>query len=463
MNAPLPASGSHNQAIHFQRAAEIRHDVDVFVAGGGPAGIAAAIAAARHGASVFLAEAEWAFGGMGTLGLVPAFMPLGDGEHLLADGIGTEVLRRMLSPSETEWDPALPLDTRFEYSVDVEKLKRVYDRMMEESGAGFSFGAHLVGVERTEDHIDAALLWGKGGFYAVRAKIYIDATGDGDLCAFAGAAFGKGDETGTCMPGTLCSLWGGVDWGRAMADGLRWGHNRHVRQAHSDGVFKDLDLHVSGMWPKGDGFYCGGNVGHAFGLDATDERSVTRAMVEGRRFALEYLRYYREYMRSGFGDIRLLATAGVMGVRESRRIVGDYVMTMDDFAARRRHDDDIALNNYPVDIHVMRPNDDEEFSRFSRDFSSLRYKRLESYGISYRSLIPKGLSNVLVAGRCISCDRSIQASIRVMPCCFETGQAAGLAGALAAACGVGPRDVDVRQVQEALRNMGAYLPAAGQS
>ena len=151
-----------------------------------------------------------------------------------------------------------------------------------------------------------------------------------------------------------------------------------------------------------------------------------------------------------------------MGVRESRRIVGDYVMTVDDFASRRRHADDIALNNYPVDIHVMRPNDDEEFSRFSRDFSALRYKHLESYGIPYRSLIPKGLSNALVAGRCISCDRSIQASIRVMPCCFETGQAAGLAAALAASAGVGPRDVDARQIQEALRHMGAYLPAAKQ-
>ncbi len=442
----------------FQRAAEIRHEVDVFVAGGGPAGVAAAVAAARHGASVFLAEAEWAFGGMGTLGLVPAFMPLGDGEHLLADGIGTEVVRRMLSKSETDWDPALPLDTRFEYSVDVEKLKRVYDRMVEQSGAGFSFGAHIVGVEHSGGHVDAVLLWGKSGFYAVRAKVYVDATGDGDLCAYAGAAFEKGDETGNCMPGTLCSLWGNIDWGRAISDGLRWGHNRHVRQAYADGVFKDLDMHVSGMWPKGGGFYCGGNLGHAFGLDSTDERSVTRAMVEGRRTALEFLRYYREYMRSGFGDISLLATAGVMGVRESRRIVGDYVMTFDDFASRRRHDDDIALNNYPIDIHVMRPNDDGEFARFSRDFASLRYGKLEHYGIPYRALIPKGLSNVLVAGRCISCDRMMQASIRVMPCCFETGQAAGLAGAIAAQGKIGLRDIKVHEVQEALRSMGAYLP-----
>jgi hypothetical protein len=450
-----------DKTITFSRTVEIRHDVDVFIAGGGPAGFAAAMAAARHGARVFLAEAGGAFGGMGTLGLVPAFMPLGDGEHLLAAGIGTEVLRRMLSPSETDWDPDLPLDTRFEYAVDVEKLKRVYDTMAEEAGIAFSFGAHLVGAEVADGRVAAAILWGKSGFYAVRAKVFVDATGDGDLCAFAGAPFSQGDDTGACMPGTLCSVWGGIDWKRALDDGLRWGHNRHVERAYADGVFHDLDLHVSGFWPKGDGFYCGGNVGHAFGLDATDERSVTRAFVDGRRRALEYRRYYREYMRSGFSDIELLATADTMGVRESRRIHGDYVMTLDDFVSRRRHPDDIALNNYPVDIHVMRPNDPGAFDRFTRDFTSLRYKKLEHYGIPYRALLPQGISNALVAGRCISCDRSIQASIRVMPCCFETGQAAGLAAALAAERECAPRALPVHDLQDALRALGAYLPQDG--
>ena len=184
-----------DKTISFSRTVEIRHDVDVCVAGGGPAGFAAAVAAARHGARVFLAEAGGAFGGMGTLGLVPAFMPLGDGEHLLASGIGTEVLRRMLSPSETDWDPALPLDTRFEYAIDVEKLKRVYDTMAEEAGIDFSFGAHLVGAEVADHRVAAALLWGKSGFYAVRAKVFVDATGDADLCAFAGVPFSQGDET----------------------------------------------------------------------------------------------------------------------------------------------------------------------------------------------------------------------------------------------------------------------------
>lgn len=429
------------EKIKCSREIPVRRDVDVFVAGGGPAGVAAAVTAARAGAETFIIDGGSSFGGMGTLGLVPAFMPLGDGERLLTGKIGEEVVRRMLSPDGTYMED-MPLDTRCEYSINAEKLKRVYDEMVVGSGAAFSFNTHLVDVVCRDGRVDAVVLWAKGGFYAVRSKVYIDATGDGDLCALAGAEYEKGDENGCCMPGTLCTFWGGVDWPEVIADGMRWGNGVFVEQAYKDGVFTHCDKHYSGVWPQERGFV-GGNLGHAFGLDSTDELSVTAALVEGRKKALEYQRYYREYLKGGFKEMSLVSTAPAMGVRESRRIIGDYVLKVEDYFARTSFDDEIGRNNYYIDIHIMKSGDDGEMERFAAQSRSSRMGKGESYGIPYRALIPRKLENVLVAGRCISCDRPVQASIRVMPCCFTTGQAAGAAAAFAARDDVPVRGVDV--------------------
>ena len=443
--------------LSFSREIDVRHEVDVFVAGGGPAGIAAAVTAARAGAKVFIAEGGSAFGGMGTLGLVPAFMPLGDGERLLCAGIGAEVLRRMLSP-DGAYNPDLSLDPGIyqTYSIEAEKLKRCYDEMIVGAGIDFSFNTQLVDVAVSGDRVEAVVLWGKSGFSAVKAKVYIDATGDGDLCAFAGAPFEKGNDEGICMPGTLCTLWHGVRWDEVIATGNRWNNGKFVEQAFKDGVLTHCDKHHSGIWPQSGGVV-GGNVGHAFALDATDERSVTAALVEGRKKALEYQRYYREYVKNGFDEMTLVTTASAMGVRESRRILCDYVLTVADYNARADFDDEIGRNNYYIDIHIMKPGSDAEMERFKKESTASKMGPGESYGLPYRALIPKTLSNVLVAGRCISCDRAIQASIRVMPCCFVTGQGAGMAAAVATASGKALRDIDIaflREKLEAVREGG---------
>jgi hypothetical protein len=147
-----------------------------------------------------------------------------------------------------------------------------------------------------------------------------------------------------------------------------------------------------------------------------------------------------------------------LGVRETRRIMGDYVLCLEDFKRRAVFQDEIGRYCYPVDIHVARPNDEAEYQRFEKEFAELRYKKGESYGIPYRCLTAKGLRNVLVAGRCVSADRSIQASIRVMPGCFITGQAAGVAAAMAAGTAGDVRVIDVRELQRRLRKAGAHLP-----
>jgi len=285
----------------------------------------------------------------------------------------------------------------------------------------------------------------------------VDATGDGDLCAWAGAPFEKGDADGAMMPGTLCQLWADAHPEEFRKTGRS--HNCAIEQAYADGVFDYCDKHLPGIWYIEPGIG-GGNVGHTFGVDSTDERSLTEALVTGRKLARQYERYYKEYLRTGFEKMKLVATGSLLGIRESRRIMGDYVMCLDDFKNRATFPDEIGRYSYPVDIHVTRPNDEAEYERFAKEFAEMRYGKGESYGIPYRSLVPRELTNVLVAGRCLSADRSMQGSVRVMPGCYITGQAAGMAAALAIEADTDTRGVDVPTLQQRLKAVGAFLPNA---
>ena len=436
-------------SIRFSREVEVRHQVDVFVAGGGPTGIAAAVTAAREGRSVFLAEGSACFGGMATAGLLPLFMAFGDGEHFYAGGIGREIYDLMYACGATYSAPGEMAPT-----IKAEPLKRVYDDLISDAGVSFGLMTNLVGVEAEGSRVTTAICFGKSGFFAVEAAAFVDGTGDGDLCAWAGAPYEKGDEQGRLMPGTLCSLWARVDWPKVWATRQGLGDEARLPQAIADGVFTLPDLHLPGMFPVGEGL-AGGNVGHLFGVDGTDERSLTEALVWGRKSLAEYERYYKEYFE-GFEQMELVSTA-LPGIRESRRILGDYVLCLEDFNSRASFPDDIGRYSYPVDIHAAVAGAEEQ-EQAREEFLRLRYQTGESYGIPYRSLLPRGLDNAWVAGRCLSADRAVQSSLRVMPGCFITGQAAGMAAAMAVEAGSDSRAVDVGELQARLRAMGAYLP-----
>lgn len=452
LGAVLPCVGKASSAepsassgLVFSKRLPVRVETDVFVAGGGPAGVAAAVTAARAGAKVFLAEAHTCFGGMGTAGRIPLFMTWGDGIRNLAAGFGERVKNRLSAESHLR-GPA----------TDIEALKRVYDAEAAEAGLDFVFYSRVIDVAVRDGRVDHVVCVAPSGLWAVRARVYVDATGNGDLCAFAGATTKTGDEQGVTMPGTVCTLWSGVDFAKA-----RGRHSRFLADAIRDGVFTTPDLNWAGIWDVGEGI-ANGNLGHAFGLDGTDERSLTKALVEGRRQAVEYERYLREYLKDdGCGNARLVATADLVGIRASRRVIGDYVLTLDDYLKRASFADEIGRYSYVIDIHPAKKESASHtsVSRFyDRYHGKLGYVTGDSYGIPYRTLVPKDLSNVLVAGRCISCDHHVQGSVRATPGCYITGQAAGMAAAMAVPLQGEVRRVAADSLRNRLRGVGAYVP-----
>ena len=332
------------ESIKYSKTIPVRDDVDVFVAGGGPAGFAAALVAARQGKKVFLAEGQACLGGMGTSGEVPAFMTFGDGVNFLASGVGKEIYDRLGDTREG-------VMKEFDRSIAMEDLKRLYDQMLVEAGVDFSFHTSLVDVVVKGSKVEAAICNAKSGFFAVKAKMFIDGTGDGDLATFAGAPFEKGDENGEMMPGTLCSIWTDIDFDRYF-DFRRSSPDSFTKALHKafeDGIFTVNDPHHSGFWRVGV-HTGGGNFGHAFGIDPNDERSLTKHLVNGRKGLQEYKRFYREYI-PGFEQAELVSSGALMGIREGRRITGDYQLNVDDFLSRAVFDDEIGRYCYPIDMH----------------------------------------------------------------------------------------------------------------
>ena len=428
--------------MQYTKNLEVRYHADVMVIGGGPAGVTAAVAAARRGKKVLLVEATGALGGLGTTGMVPAFAPFSDGVNMLCSGIGLEIRKQVSKqfPPETYWTP-----------IEAEELKRTYDAIVQKAGVEVLFFTTLADVIVSGRHVDCAVFTSKRGLCAATADVFVDCSGDGMLAALAGGEFELGDENGAVMPPTVCSLWAGVD--RKAYKGMSV--TEHLEPAIADGVFTFADRHLTGLYPKESEAY-GGNIGHIFDTDCLDEESMTQAMMWGRKSLQEYLRFYREYV-PGCDNIELISTASMLGVRETRRIRCDYMLGVQDFLERAEFEDEIGRYCYPVDIHVMN-TDEEEYKRFLEEYNkSLHYEKGESYGIPYRSLIPVSFDNVLTAGRCMGTDRQMEASIRVMPGCFITGQAAGTAAAMALNAGGDVRSVDVKQLQKALAEDGAYL------
>lgn len=415
---------------------------DVIVAGGGPAGCAAAIAAASEGSRVLLVESTGNLGGLGTSGMVPAWCPFTDGEKIIYRGLAEKIF--LEAKKGVPHEPADKLDW---VTINPEQLIGVYDRMVSDSGADILFFSRVAAVEMaSDDMVDAVVVANKDGLTAYRPKILIDATGDGDICAWAGAEYLKGDRDGVLQKSTLCFSVANVDT-KAYLEGpeLHSGHNPDSAsvRASQTGRFPLLDTHCCHnlVGPGVVQF----NANHIEIKDTTDPRQLSDAMRLGRQTADQHLEMLREFRPDVFRDAFIVKTAIIPGIRDSRRVVGDYLFTGDDWRARRTFDDEIGRNCYFIDIHKT-------------GVPHVHYGRGESHGIPYRCLTPKGLRNVLTAGRCISTDDEAYGSLRVMPPCLVTGEAAGVAARMASlSASRDVHSVDVAELRRRLKARGQYF------
>ena len=424
---------------------------DVIVAGGGPAGCTAAASAAREGARVLLIEATGSLGGMGTSGLVQAWCPFTDKEKIIYSGLAERVLKKCISGM-----PHVPEDHYDWTPIDAEQLKRVYDDLVTEHGAAVLFNSFMAAVEtENSDSVDAIIVSNKSGLAAYKADIYVDCTGDADIAAWAGAEFQKGGDSGDLQAATHCFVLTNVD-----EYGYRCGVRLHANNPDSpiyailkDSKYPEITERFFNDKPVGPGAV-GFNAGHIWDVDNTRPETVSAAMMQGRKMAHTFQRALAEYHPKAFANAWLAKTGSLMGIRETRRIVGDYVLTAEDYDARRSFADEICRNSYYLDVHCR--TDDPHKKQVKK---SGRMGPGESHGIPYRCLTPRGLRNVLVAGRSISTDRAMQGSTRVMPACLAMGEAAGLAAAMAAGEDIpDTRSVDTRHLRKQLREYGAHLP-----
>lgn len=438
----------------FQLRAEqinISREVDVLVVGGGPTGIAAAIAAARNGAKVLLIEQRGFLGGMGTVSLVPAFCPYTDDEKPIIRGIGLELLEKMKQNSSSNYQQKYKEQLDW-VPIDVEVLKRVYDEEVIASGAEalyHTFVGQLV-MDETGRNVAGVVIVNKTGRSFVKCSYMIDATGDADMAALAGVPFQKGGEQGELQPGTMCYTLTNVDQQRFRRYLQESGDTpqipKAVQAAQLNGDLPEGRKEVSGFaWVED--YLVGVNFGHVFGIDGTKAEDLTKGAIEGRKLVQVQLAFLRKYV-PGFEQAHLISTGEQIGIRETRRIVGDYVIRQEDFQEMRSFPDDIARNAYFIDIHMATSKDDLTISHLPSG---------RSHGVPYRALLPVGIDNMWVAGRAASSDRVVQGSLRVMPNCFAMGQAAGTAAYLAQSQSVTTRQVEIGELQKLLLAQGAWL------
>ena len=452
-------------SLLYSREIPVLDETDVLVAGGGPAGIAAAVAAARSGARTRLVERFGFLGGNLTAGLVGPCMTSYslDGQEQLIRGVFDEFVRRMeknggaLHPSRTSAGDAYAGFIVYGHDkvtpFEPEAAKTTALEMCREAGVELRLHSFVADAVVRDGRVAGVVAVSKSGMEMLPATVTVDCSADADVAAAAGVKIHYGrDSDGLAQPMTVFFRVGGVDdeaveqYVRAHPDDFR-PFESIVTKAREEGRFPSprrgvgmyRTLHA-GVWRI--------NTTRVLGRNGTDVADLTAGEVEGRDQVQALMTFFREYL-PGFERCELVDTATMIGVRETRRIEGEYRLELSDLQSGRHFDDTIALCAYPVDIH------DPTGPGGGVDESAVRTANI--YEIPYRSLVPRGVDGLLVAGRSLSASHEALAAVRVMPPAFAMGEAAGTAASLAARAGIAPRNVDITELRHALRSQGAYL------
>ena len=415
------------------REIPVLDDVDVLVAGGGPAGMIAAVAAARTGARTFLVEQNGFLGGNLTAGSVLNIRSFTDGRKQVVGGFAADFADRLRTMGGTTQTPGEGGYVRH----DPEVTKFVAQEMVLEAGVNMLLHTQVAATLAEGDQLQGIIIENKSGRSAIRARVTVDATGDGDVFARAGAAFHKSD--GELQPMTLVFMIAGADrWPDGLDEETR---QRVAMEVEADTFPVKKGVTLFALARQGE-YYA--NTTRIAG-DCSDAWDLTRGEVEGLR-QVESIMDWLRHNAPGFENARLLSTAPSVGTRESRRLAGVYELTREDVLSYRHFEDDILHCHYYIDIHNP-----------GKGNVALRLEPGRNYGIPYRCLIPCKLDGLLVAGRCISATHEAIGSARVMALCMGMGHAAGTAAALAARNGIAPRDLDAALLRDTLRQQGSLL------
>lgn len=432
-----------NVAYHVEKNIPVIAETDVLVVGAGPGGASAAVMAARRGAKTIIAERYGCPGGMAVFGEVTPFMYNLVNDQSLDKPVYVDWCRRLHHyKTETEL-AAEPFTESVPYRpISKAEATLALEELLLEAGVQMLYHHTLFDVVKEGDKIVTAIFHSKSGLVAVRAKVFIDSTGDGDLAVMAGAPFEFGNEDGFCQPMTTCFKLEHID--RSIMP--QWGEiNEIYDKVKAEGGINCPRENV--LWfpmPADDVIHF--NTTRIIKKSAVSGTDLSDAEVEGRRQVREFLSFLRTHV-PGFKNSHLRSIAHHVGVRESRRILGVVYQTQEDFLNRSKFADGIAKINYSIDIHNPGGSGTKIIAMEPGNWYELRYG----------TLIPRNTGNLLMGCRAISVDHALHSSSRVMPPVCSIGQAAGMAAAMCVEKNCEPVELAGEDVRKNLAAAGAWL------